>query len=82
MMERVGEKMKELSGDFDERLFYNKEEFQKRAAYLEGQDDEKVEIAKAMLDKAPELSIEKISDITGLSIKEITSLKQENSSQN
>ena len=82
MMERVGEKMKELSGDFDERLFYNKEEFQKRAAYLEGQDDEKVEIAKAMFDKAPELSIEKISDITGLSIKEITSLKQENSSKN
>lgn len=82
MMERVGEKMKELSGDFDERLFYNKEEFQKRAAYLEGQDDRDKEIAKSMLDKAPELSIEKISEITGLSIKEITSLKQENSSQN
>ena len=76
-MERVGEKMKELSGDFDERLFYNKEEFQKRAAYLEGQDDEKVKIAKAMLDKS---NVSYISEVTGLSIKEVEALKNEKES--
>ena len=44
-------------------------------AYGEGKDDKAEEIAKAMLKKIPELSMKKISEITGLSIENIEELK-------
>ena len=83
MMEKVGESMKELSEEFDKRLFYNHEEFKNMIAYDEGEMngkeigkiEEKKAIAKAMLKK---YSIDEIMSITGLSEKEIALLKEEN----
>ncbi len=79
MIKRVDESLKRFTKEYDKILFYNKEEFQKRAAYEEGKNDGyvsgKKEIAKTMLKK---YSIEEIIAITGLSKEEIESLKEEN----
>jgi predicted transposase/invertase (TIGR01784 family) len=45
-------------------------------AKIEGKIEEKIEIARSSLRKR--LSIDIISEITGLSIKEINSLKEQN----
>ena len=78
MMEKVGESMKELSEEFDKRLFYDHEEFKKMIAYNEGEmngkNERNKEIAKSMLKK---YSIDEIISITGLSKEEIESLKEE-----
>ena len=91
MMEKVGESMKELSEEFDKRLFYNHEEFKNMIAYDEGEmngieigrnkgkDERNKEIAQAMLKETPQLNIETISKITGLSKEEIESLKENSS---
>ena len=85
MMERVDESMKELSGEFDKWLFYDHEEFKKKSAYIEGEmNGEKIgknkatkKIAKAMLKETPEIAIETISKITGLTKREIESLRED-----
>ncbi len=74
MIKRVGEKLKELNGKYDEDLFYDKEEFKKRAAYLHGIQDYKLEVAKKMIHKYP---IEEIIEITHLTKEEIESLQKE-----
>ena len=39
MIKRVDESLKRFTKEYDKILFYNKEEFQKRAAYEEGKND-------------------------------------------
>ncbi len=86
MMKRVGEKLKEMSGKYDDKLFYNPDEFRNKAIYHEGFDEgklegieegiknEKEEIVKLMIHKYP---IEDIIEITHLTKEEIESLQKE-----
>ena len=39
MIKKVDESLKRFTKEYDKNLFYNKEEFQKRAAYEEGRND-------------------------------------------
>ena len=77
MIKRVGEKLKELNGKYDEDLFYDKEEFKKRAAYLQGIQDYKLEVAKSMIKEMPEINIDTLMRITHLTKEEIESLQKE-----
>ena len=47
----------------------------KEDGVAEGRRDEKIEIAKSMLEESPELGMNKIAKITGLSIEEIEAIK-------
>ena len=61
-----------------ERLTNTRISLAKEEAAEEAKAGEKMEIAKSMLEESPELGMEKISKITGLSIAEIEKLKEEN----
>ena len=66
----------DLRQDKELRKIYNWEENLKNVFYGEGRDNGRREIAKSMLEETPELGIEKISRITGLSIEDIEELKE------
>ena len=65
--------------------YYNAEVKAKAIAYgdgkeegrIEGRRDEKIEIAKSMLEETPELGMDKISKITGLTIEKINQIKED-----
>ena len=71
----------DLRQDKELRKIYNWEENLKNVFYGEGRDngrkDRNLEIARNMLKESPELGIEKMSRITGLSIETIEELKNE-----
>ena len=71
----------DLRQDKELRKIYNWEENLKNVFYGEGRDngrkDRNLEIAKNMLEESPEIGIEKISRITGLSVETIEELKEE-----
>ena len=73
IMENVRKKLSALTEDFDKELYYNREELINEWSYDEGYKTRNNEIAKAMLQK--NITIEDISEITGLSIDEIENLK-------
>ena len=74
LMEKMIDEAKMLTDNFDSLLYYNRDELKKQEAFELGQEDTKTEIATNMLKK--ELSIDLISDVTGLSIKDINELKK------
>ena len=86
-MRMVYMKMDDFTKGLNEMLYYDHEEFQKNAAYHQGQKDgieigskeKQLEIAKEMLLENIEISI--ISKITKLSIKEIEELRKEVSTE-
>ena len=61
-----------------ERLTNTRISLAKEEAAEEATNNRNIEIAKSMLEESPELGIEKIAKITGLSITEIKKLKEEN----
>lgn len=77
IMDKVNDKIDELTEEFDSILFYNKEEFRKAESeelgIEKGRKEREKEIAKKMLEE--NMSLELISKLTGLSKEEIEELK-------
>ncbi len=75
IMEKVQNKMLDLTQEFMDGLYYNLDEFKDREAYELGTKDSKIEIAKAML--KDEIDIKIIMKYTNLSLKEIKKITKE-----
>jgi len=74
IMEKVRDKISSLTDDFADDLYYDREEFINECSKEIGEREARQEIAKNMLDKNFDLNA--VSDITGLSLKDIKSLKE------
>ena len=79
IMKQVYEDAKKLTSNFDEILFYNKEELYNQVSFEKGEEkgrsDEKKSIVINMLKKGLDISL--ISEITGFSIEEIKTIQKE-----
>ena len=66
--------------------YYNAEVKARAIGYGDGKEDgrrdEKIEIAKSILKESPELGLEKIAKITGLTIENLDELKNEMTQKN
>ncbi len=73
IMEKVNDKLEDLTEDFDSILFYDREEFRKKESEELGETRKAKEIAKKLLAKGmPESDIK---EVTGLTKKDIDDLK-------
>lgn len=80
IMEKVKNKVSSLTDDFEQELFYNREEFinecSREIGEKEGEKKKSLEIAKNMLEEKSDIDF--IIRVTGLSLEEINSLKENN----
>lgn len=75
IMKQVYEDAKKLTSNFDEILFYNKEELYNQVSFEKGEENGKKSIVINMLKKGLDISL--ISEITGFSIEEINTIQKE-----
>ena len=72
-MEKVRDKIFELTEDDWEELYYDPEEILKEYSFDKGVEHGKKEIAKVMLEK--NMSIEEVIEITNLTLEEVNEIK-------
>ncbi len=75
IMEKVNAKLNELTGDFSDGLYYDKEAYINQVSKEVGIEEKAKEIAKKMLNKNYDYN--EIFELTGLTEKEIEELKKE-----
>ena len=75
LMKKLMKENEDLLKNFDEMLYYDRDKMFENACYDKGKQDERVTIVKELLKL--EVPIEKIMIATGLSEKEILTLKND-----